>query len=66
MYYCLFLAVLGLCCCMGSSLVVESGLLTAVASVVAGHKVSGTQASETAARGLRAVAPGLHSRGTRA
>ena len=49
MYYCWVLAMLGLCCCMGSSLVVESGLLTAVASVVAEHKVLGTQASETAA-----------------
>ena len=47
----LFLAVLGLCCCMGVSLVVASGgyslaavggLLTAVVSLVAEHRLWGT------------------------
>ena len=58
----LFLAVLGLCCCKGFSLVVESEgyslaaagrLLAAVASPVAEHGLPGTQASVAAARGPR-------------
>jgi len=47
-----FLAVLGLHCCRGSSLVVVVGLLTAVASLVAEHGLSGTEASVAAAPGL--------------
>ena len=58
---CLFImALLGLCCCMGFSLVVVSrgyfvsgcGLLTAVASLVAEHKLWSTQASVVAVPGL--------------
>lgn len=60
---CLFLAVLGLCCCTGSR-VVASGLLAAGAPVVAEHRVLGAQASVTAAPGSAAyrpivLAPGL-------
>ena len=56
-----FLAVLGLCCCVGFSLVVASrsytlvavrGLLVAVASLVAEHRVCGIWASVVVARGL--------------
>ena len=52
---------LGLCCCSGSSLVVASGgyslamvhrLLSAVASLVAEHRLWGTQTSGLAAHGL--------------
>ena len=52
---------LGLCCCMGFSLVAESGgyllaavprLLTAGPSLVAEHGLLGTRASVAAARGL--------------
>ena len=64
---------LGLCCCEGFSLVVVSGcyalivvhrLLIAVASLVAEHRLWGTQASVAAAPGLSStglivVAPGL-------
>ena len=56
-----FLAVLGLCCCLGFSLVEASGclsvaavqgFLTVVASLVAEHGLWGTQASVTAASWL--------------
>ena len=59
----LFLAVLGLPCCAGSSLVVTSrgysqvtghGRLISVASLVAEHGLSGMRASVFAARGLSA------------
>lgn len=59
MHYCLFLAVLGLCC-TGSSQVVASGLLAAGASVVGEHRVSGAQASVTAAPELRAPGSAAH------
>ena len=58
----LFLAMLGLCCCRGFSLVVVSGpyslavmcgLLMAVASVVAGHGLQGTWASAVVASRLQ-------------
>ena len=51
-----FLAVLGLHCCRGSSLVVVVGLLTAVASLVAEHGLSGTEASVAALPGSGAQA----------
>ena len=63
----LFLAVLGLHCCTGISLVAVSrccalvavhGLLIAVASLVEGQAL-GTQAAVLVARGLSSVAPGL-------
>ena len=58
--YLLFLAVLGLGCCVGFSLVavsrgyslVEHGLLIVVASLVAEHRLQGVQASAVVARGL--------------
>ena len=40
-YLILFLAVLGIHCCMGFSLVVEHGLLIVVASLVAEHRLQG-------------------------
>ena len=55
----LFLAVLGLCCFMGFSLVAGAplvavhGLLVAVASFFSEHGLQGTQASVVAAHGLR-------------
>ena len=58
------MAVLGLHCCTGFSLVVVSRgytlvavsrLLIAVASLVAEHELSGTWASVLAAHGLRAL-----------
>ena len=58
----LFLAELGLCCCVGFSLVAERGgyspvamhwLLIVVASPVAEHGLPGMQASVAAAHGLR-------------
>ena len=39
----LCLAVLGLCCCTGCSVVVVCRLLIAVASLVAEHRLQGTQ-----------------------
>ena len=36
---CLSLAVLGLCCCVGYSLIVVHGLLIVVASLVVEHKL---------------------------
>ena len=57
----LFLAAFVLCCCRGLSLVAVSGgytlaavhgLLTAVASLVAEHRLQGVQASVVAAPGL--------------
>ena len=54
MYSCIYLAVLGLFCCMGLSLVAVSrghslvvvlGLVISVASPVAEHGLKGTQAS---------------------
>ena len=62
-----FLAVLGLCCCAGFSLVAASkgyspgvmrGLLTAVASLVAEHGLQGPRASAV-------VAPRLQSTGSK-
>ena len=58
--YLFIMALLGLCCCMGFSLVVVSrgyfvsgcGLLTAVAFLVAEHKLWSTQASVVAVPGL--------------
>ena len=54
------MAVLGLCCCIGFSLVVASGgyslvidrLLIAVASLVAKHRLRGVGASVVVALGL--------------
>ena len=71
---------LGLCCCSGSSLVVASGgyslamvhrLLIAVASLVAEHRLWGTQTSGLAAHGLnscgfQALEHGLNSYGFQA
>ena len=71
---------LGLCCCSGSSLVVASGgyslamvhrLLSAVASLVAEHRLWGTQTSGLAAHGLnscgfQALEHGLNSYGFQA
>ena len=48
----LFLALLGLRCCASSSLVAMLGLLVAVASLVAGHRPWGVQASGAVAYGL--------------
>ena len=57
----LFLAVLGLCCCIGFSLVAESedcslvevcGLLIVVASLAAEHRLSGGRPSVVGAHGL--------------
>ena len=76
----LFLAVLGLCCCMwafsscgdgGSSLVAVPRLLIVVASLVAEHRLWGPQASAVAAPGLSSCSsPALEHRlssyGTRA
>ena len=59
-----FLAVLGLCCCMGFSLVASSrsyslvvvcGLLIAVASLVAEHRLYDERASVVAAPGLQST-----------
>ena len=47
----LFLSVLGLRCCSGFSLVVVSGLLVAVASLVE-HSLQGIRASVVGARGI--------------
>ena len=66
--YLLFLAVLGLGCCVGFSLVavsrgyspiVEHGLLIVVASLVAEHRLEGTQASAVEAPGTRAQGQSL-------
>ena len=51
--YYLFLAVLGLCCCMDFSLVVLCRLLIAVASLAVEHGLYGTQAPAVAAPGLQ-------------
>ena len=40
-----FSAVLGLCCCVGFSLVAVQGLLTATASFVAEHRLEGSDFS---------------------
>ena len=40
------MAVLGLCCCAGYSLVVVDRLLIAVASLVVEHRLQGTQTQE--------------------
>ena len=62
------MALLGLRCCAGfslvaaggdCSLVVEHGLLVAVASPVAEHRLWGMQASVVVACGLRTVVPRL-------
>ena len=67
-FMCLFLAVLGLLCCEGLSLVVATGadspfvvrgLLTAVASLVVEHSLQGARASVVEACGLSSAAPGL-------
>ena len=64
-YVYLFLAVLGLCCCVGSSIVVMSGayclvvgcgLLIAVASLVAEHELKSIWAQELWLVGSRAQA----------
>ena len=46
------MAVLGLCCCTGFTLVVMLGLLTAVASPAMEHGLLGAQASAIVAPGL--------------
>ena len=46
------MAVLGLHCCTGLSLVAVCGLLTAVASLVAEHGLLGTQAPVVATHGF--------------
>ena len=48
----LFLVALGLHCCLGFSLAVACGYLTAVASLVAVHGVQGMRVSGAAAHGL--------------
>ena len=48
----LFLVALGLPCCLGFSLAVACGLLTAVASLAAVHGVQGVRVSGVAAHGL--------------
>ena len=50
-FMCLVVAMLGLCCCTGFSLVVE--LLNVVASLVVEHRLWGMQSSLAVARGLR-------------
>ena len=77
-YLILFLAVLGLHCCMGFSLVVKSrgyslvvvhGLLIVRASLVAEHGLQGAWASVTAAHGLSSCSSlehKLHSCGSQA
>ena len=52
----LYLAVLGLCCCVNFSLVAVCGLLVAVASLVAEYGLEGTWASVVAAPNSRAHA----------
>ena len=47
-----FLALLGLCCCEGFSLVVVCGLLIAAASLVMGHRLWGIGASVVVVCGL--------------
>ena len=49
---CLFLAVLGLCCCVGYSLVAVHAFLIAVASLVAENRLQGVWASTTVADAL--------------
>ena len=59
---------LGLCCCLGFSLVVANGdcslvavhgFLISVASLVEGHGLQGVQASVAVACGSGAATPGL-------
>ena len=52
LYIYLFLAVLGLSCCLGFSLVVSCGLLTAVASLVEGRGLLIAVASPVAKHGF--------------
>ena len=69
----LFLAVLGLCCCIGFSLFVVSRdyplaavhrLLIAVASLIVEHSFWGMGASVSVAHGLRSCGSGLQSTGS--
>ena len=55
---CIFLAVLGLHCCMGFSLVALHRLLITVTSPVAEHGLSGTRVSAVAAHGLKSCDSG--------
>ena len=60
----LFLAALGLHCCADFSLVARHELLIGVASLGAGHGLSGTRASVAGALGSGLGAPGLQSTGS--
>ena len=69
-FFNLFMAAVGLCCCVGFSLVAVSGgyslavvyrLVIAMASRVAEHGLQGEWASVAVARGLRSCVSGLQS-----